>query len=122
MDKKTKRRIRTDMAHLIIQTDFGTGSSSVSAMHGVAAVVDPDLRVDDGNNDVALAHFVREYPEIEEICFCVDNDKGGERAIESYAQKYKDMGYIVTREIPKLKDFNDDLVNMVRPHPNIMRR
>lgn len=75
-----------------------------------------------GNNDVALAHFVREYPEIEEICFCVDNDKGGERAIESYAQKYKDMGYIVTREIPKLKDFNDDLVNMVRPHPNIMRR
>ena len=53
MDKKTKRRIRTDMAHLIIQTDFGTGSSSVSAMHGVAAVVDPDLRVDDGNNDVA---------------------------------------------------------------------
>ena len=41
------------MAHLIIQTDFGTGSASVSAMHGVAAVVDPDLRVDDGNNDVA---------------------------------------------------------------------
>ena len=41
------------MTHLIIQTDFGTGSASVSAMHGVAAVVDPDLRVDDGNNDVA---------------------------------------------------------------------
>ena len=41
------------MAHLIIQTDFGTGSASVSAMHGVAAVVDPELRVDDGNNDVA---------------------------------------------------------------------
>lgn len=41
------------MAHVIIQTDFGTGSMSVSAMHGVCAVVDPDLKVDDGNNDVA---------------------------------------------------------------------
>ena len=41
------------MAHVIIQTDFGTGSMSVSAMHGVCAVVDPELKVDDGNNDVA---------------------------------------------------------------------
>ena len=41
------------MAFLIIQTDFGTGSLSVSAMHGVCAMVDPGLKVDDGNNDVA---------------------------------------------------------------------
>ena len=27
--------------------------------------------------------------------------------------KYADMGYKVTREIPKLKDFNEDLVNIV---------
>lgn len=40
------------MAYLIIQTDFGTGSLSVSAMHGVCAMVDPELKVDDGNNDV----------------------------------------------------------------------
>lgn len=75
-----------------------------------------------GNTDIALARFIKDYSEVEEICFCVDNDKGGEKAINKYAQKYKDMGYIVTREIPKLKDFNEDLVNMVRPHPNILRR
>lgn len=75
-----------------------------------------------GNSDVALANFVKEYAEVEEICFCVDNDIGGEKAIAAYAQKYKDMGYIVTREIPKLKDFNEDLVNLIRPHPNIMKR
>ena len=75
-----------------------------------------------GNSDVALAHFVKEYADVEEICFCVDNDKGGEKAIEAYAQKYEDMGYKVTREIPKLKDFNEDLVNLIRPHPNILRR
>ena len=75
-----------------------------------------------GNSDVALAHFVKEYPKVEEICFCVDNDMGGEKAIEAYTNKYKDMGYKVTRVIPKLKDFNEDLVNLVRPHPNILRR
>ena len=75
-----------------------------------------------GNSDVALAHFVKEYSKVEEICFCVDNDKGGEKAIEAYAQKYESMGYKVTREIPKLKDFNEDLVNLIRPHPNILRR
>ena len=63
-----------------------------------------------GNSDVALEHYVKEYPKVEEICFCVDNDMGGEKAIKAYAEKYKDMGYIVTREIPKLKDFNEDLV------------
>ena len=75
-----------------------------------------------GNSDVALEHYVKEYPKVEEICFCVDNDMGGEKAIKAYAEKYKDMGYIVTREIPKLKDFNEDLVDLIRPHPNIMKR
>jgi hypothetical protein len=75
-----------------------------------------------GNSDVALEHYVKEYPKVEEICFCVDNDMGGEKAIKAYAEKYRDMGYIVTREIPKLKDFNEDLVDLIRPHPNIMKR
>ena len=41
------------MSHLVMQTDFGTGSLSVSAMHGVCAMVDPDLKVSDGNHAVA---------------------------------------------------------------------
>ena len=41
------------MNNLVIQTDFGTGSMSVAAMHGVAYMVDNNLNVDDINNDVA---------------------------------------------------------------------
>ena len=40
------------MKNVIIQTDFGTGSLSVSAMHGVCKMVDNNLSVNDGNNDV----------------------------------------------------------------------
>ena len=40
------------MKELVIQTDFGTGSLSVSAMHGVCAIVSPELRVHNGNNAV----------------------------------------------------------------------
>lgn len=40
------------MKHVVIQTDFGTGSASVSAMHGVCAMVCDDLKVSDGNNAV----------------------------------------------------------------------
>lgn len=48
-----------------------------------------------------------------QICFCLDNDAAGIEATEKYMAKYADMGYKVTREIPKLKDFNEDLVNIV---------
>lgn len=65
-----------------------------------------------GNSDVALERFVQDYSEIEEIYFCVDNDKGGDIAIERYAQKYEDMGYKVNRILPKNKDFNEDLVKL----------
>ena len=65
-----------------------------------------------GNSDVALERFVQDYSKIEEICFCVDNDKGGDIAIERYMQKYEDMGYKVSRIIPTNKDFNDDLVSL----------
>lgn len=104
MDKKTKRRIRTDMAHLIIQTDFGTGSSSVSAMHGVAAVVDPDLRVDDGNNDVAqfnvldasesLMYLLPYWPAGTVFVSVVDPGVGTSR--RSCVAKLSNGSYIVT--------------------------
>ena len=40
------------MRRLVIQTDFGTESLSVSAMHGVCAMVCDELKVSNGNNDV----------------------------------------------------------------------
>lgn len=92
------------MAHLIIQTDFGTGSSSVSAMHGVAAVVDPDLKVDDGNNDVAqfnvldasesLMYLLPYWPQGTVFVSVVDPGVGTSR--RSCVAKLSNGSYIVT--------------------------
>ena len=40
------------MRNIILQTDFGTGSVSVAAMHGVCLMVDNGLRVHDGNHGI----------------------------------------------------------------------
>ena len=92
------------MAHLIIQTDFGTGSASVSAMHGVAAVVDPELRVDDGNNDVAqfnvldasesLMYLLPYWPEGTVFVSVVDPGVGTAR--RSCVARLSNGSYIVT--------------------------
>ena len=92
------------MAFLIIQTDFGTGSLSVSAMHGVCAMVDPDLKVDDGNNDVApfnvldasdsLMYLMPYWPEGTEFVSVVDPGVGTKR--RSCVAKLKNGQYVVT--------------------------
>ncbi len=92
------------MAFMIIQTDFGTGSSSVSAMHGVAAVVDPELRVDDGNNDVAqfnvldasesLMYLLPYWPSGTVFISVVDPGVGTKR--RSCVAKLSNGSYIVT--------------------------
>ncbi len=67
-----------------------------------------------GVSDNALEHFLKEYPEVEEICFCLDSDGKGMQAIEKYMLKYAAKGYKVTSQPPKLKDYNEDLVYMVK--------
>ena len=92
------------MAFLIIQTDFGTGSLSVSAMHGVCAMVDPDLKVDDGNNDVApfnvldasdsLMYLMPYWPNGTVFVSVVDPGVGTKR--RSCVAKLKNGQYVVT--------------------------
>lgn len=67
-----------------------------------------------GVSDNALKHFLNEYPEVEEICFCLDNDAAGINATEKYMAKYADWGFKVSSEPPTLKDYNEDLVYMVK--------
>jgi len=92
------------MGHIIIQTDFGTGSLSVSAMHGVCAVVDPELKVDDGNNDVAqfnvldasesLMYLLPYWPQGTVFVSVVDPGVGTSR--RSCVAKLKNGQYVVT--------------------------
>ena len=92
------------MAFLIIQTDFGTGSLSVSAMHGVCAMVDHGLKVDDGNNDVApfnvldasdsLMYLMPYWPEGTVFVSVVDPGVGTKR--RSCVAKLRNGQYVVT--------------------------
>lgn len=67
-----------------------------------------------GVSDNALKHFLNEYPEVEEICFCLDNDAAGINATEKYMAKYADWGFKVSSEPPTHKDYNEDLQAAVK--------
>ena len=92
------------MAYLVIQTDFGTGSLSVSAMHGVCAMVDPDLKVADGNNAVdqfnvldaseSLMYLLPYWPKGTVFVSVIDPGVGTAR--KSCVAKLKDGQYVVT--------------------------
>ena len=92
------------MAYLVIQTDFGTGSLSVSAMHGVCAMVDPDLKVADGNNAVdqfnvldaseSLMYLLPYWPEGTVFVSVVDPGVGTAR--RSCVAKLRSGQYVVT--------------------------
>ncbi|MBP3890593.1 MAG: SAM-dependent chlorinase/fluorinase [Solobacterium sp.] len=92
------------MRNLVIQTDFGTGSSSVSAMHGVCAIVHPDLKVSDGNNAVdqfnvldaseSLMYLLPYWPEGTVFVSVVDPGVGTKR--KSCVAKCANGQYIVT--------------------------
>lgn len=64
-----------------------------------------------GVSDIALAKFLVDYPDVKNIVFCLDNDSAGIEATNKYMLKYADKGYSVSSQPPKLKDYNEDLIN-----------
>ncbi|MBR5755710.1 MAG: SAM-dependent chlorinase/fluorinase [Erysipelotrichaceae bacterium] len=92
------------MKNLIIQTDFGTGSLSVAAMHGVCMMVDNELKVHDGNHDVhqfdvldassSLVYLMPYWPK--ESVFVSVVDPGVGTARRSCVCRTKTGQYIVT--------------------------
>lgn len=76
-------------------------------------------------DDHPLAQFLKDYPHIRKISFCLDNDRAGQDAIYSgktlanggykpgLKEKYEELGYEVSVEVPpKGKDFNESLLIM----------
>ena len=92
------------MKNLIIQTDFGIGSISISAMRGVCALVDNDLNVSEGNNGIrpfdvlsasaSLYYLLPYWPKGSVFVSVVDPGVGTKR--RSCVAKTKDGQYIVT--------------------------
>jgi hypothetical protein len=60
----------------------------------------------------ALDRFLKGH-EMDQIVFCLDNDKAGNDASYKYIKNYYELGYAVGKIIPKSKDFNDDLLNEI---------
>ncbi|MBS6105504.1 MULTISPECIES: S-adenosyl-l-methionine hydroxide adenosyltransferase family protein [Anaerococcus] len=89
---------------LVIQSDFGLGDGAVSAMHGVANMVDPSIKVDDLTHDIKpynifeasyrLIQTIRYWPEETVFVSVVDPGVGSSR--KSIAVKTTTNHYLVT--------------------------
>ena len=89
---------------LVIQSDFGLGDGAVSAMHGVANMVDPSIKVDDLTHDIKpynifeasyrLIQTVRYWPKDTVFVSVVDPGVGSDR--KSIAVRTKSGHYVVT--------------------------
>ena len=62
-----------------------------------------------GTSDKAIPFFLNRHEFIKELVFCLDNDTTGREAAVSMARKYADKGYVTRLELPRGKDFNEDL-------------
>lgn len=63
-------------------------------------------------SDAPLVTFLKEYPQITSIRFCLDRDEPGRKATEELAEKYYSLGYEVDDLPPPegYKDYNEWLV------------
>ena len=62
-----------------------------------------------GTSDVALSFFLNQHKEVKELILCLDNDTAGREAAALIARKYAYKGYTVLNDLPRGKDFNEDL-------------
>lgn len=67
-----------------------------------------------GTSDTALSFFLNKQESVNELVFCLDNDKAGREAAAGMARKYADRGYFSRVELPTGKDFNKDLTDRIQ--------
>ena len=63
-----------------------------------------------GTTDAAMPFFLNQHEEVKVLVFSLDNDAAGREAAALFAEKYVQKGYMARIELPKGKDFNEDLV------------
>jgi len=62
-----------------------------------------------GTSDTAIPFLLNQQKGTRELRFCLDNDPVGRKAAEDMAQKYAEKGFTTRLELPRGKDFNEDL-------------
>ena len=67
-----------------------------------------------GTSDTAIPFFLNQHRDIKELVFALDNDDAGREAAEKLMRKYTGKGFNTCAQFPAGKDFNVDLINMVK--------
>ena len=63
-----------------------------------------------GTSDAALSQYLKTHSTTKRLVFCLDNDPAGRDSAKSFAQKYAAKGFHTDVQLPKRKDFNEDLI------------
>jgi hypothetical protein len=80
-------------------------------LYGITGFKDHMLSLG-GLSDKALERYLKDYPSITGITLCLDSDEAGRFATNQIFNKYR-KGYKLRIHIPKSKDWNVDLVNIM---------
>ena len=67
-----------------------------------------------GTSDAALPFFLNQHKSLKELVFCLDNDEAGCETTATLVRKYADRGYTARVQLPRGKDFNEDLQARVK--------
>lgn len=65
-------------------------------------------------SDNALKQFLNDRPDITQVFICFDNDPPGQKAAANIQQLLSDKGISSEILVPRLKDWNEDLINSVQ--------
>lgn len=65
--------------------------------------------------DAALMQYLQDRSEIKSIILCLDNDQWGCAASAKFMKGLKEKDYTVSEEPPRGKDYNEDLVELMKP-------
>lgn len=63
-----------------------------------------------GLSGQAMMKTLEQYPQLNHVTLCLDNDNAGQNAAEKFADSLSERGYACDRDIPRNKDWNDDLI------------
>jgi hypothetical protein len=72
--------------------------------------------------DAAMIQYLQDRSDIKNIILCLDNDQWGRAASAKFMRELKEKGYTVSEEFSKQKDYNEDLIQIIKAKPMSMTR
>ena len=64
-----------------------------------------------GVSDQVLWQLLNDHPQIDTVYLCLDNDSGGQKAVDRIAPRLHEKGIQTQILVPIHKDWNEDILN-----------